>query len=193
MGGLLVALAALALYSLAIRSDSEPTTSYVVAVVDIAPGATITADMLGLQPIDLPVSVTGSVFSPLDEDLVLGGVAVAPITQGAIVPRAAVRGPDQITAALTEISFEIAAPRALNGRLRAGERVDLLVTVGNGAEATTQRLLDGVLVTAIHDGSDIALGVDDIVVTVALAEPDEAVALVNAVDTGRVTLVRATK
>ena len=192
VGGLLIAVAALVLYSLAARSDGAPATSYVVAVVDVTPGTTLTADMLGLQAMDLPASVAATAFAPDDDALVLGGVTVTPIAAGAIVQRDLVRAPDQITAALTEVSFEIESPRALNGRLRAGERIDLVVTTGTGADAATSLLLGGVLVTEIHEGRDIDLGIDDVVVTIALERSTDAVAVVNAVDTGRITLVRAT-
>ncbi|MDG2111467.1 MAG: SAF domain-containing protein [Actinomycetota bacterium] len=140
VGGLLVAIAGLGLFAAYQRSEAQPTTSYVVATVDIAPGTTVTLDMVGLQNFELPASVAAGAFGANADDELLGSVAVGPIAAGEILQRAALRpgGEGGDAPAPYEQSFELESSRALNGDLRAGEYVDVVATVGSGSAATTE-------------------------------------------------------
>lgn len=192
VGGLLVALAAMGIFAAYQGAGDDAPLSYVVATADIAPGQTITAAVVGRQPIELPESVAIGAFGPGTDDEIIGSVAVGPVSAGELVQRSSLRpGGTSERDAGHEVSFEISASRALNGSLQAGELVDVVATIGSGSTATTERILRRELVVAIGAPLQAALGVDTIVVTVALDDADDAVALAAAVDTGRVTVVRS--
>ena len=121
LGGLLVAVAALGLYATVRSAGAPPQTSYVVARAAIAPGTTLTADLLGAQRVDLPDSLAAATFSIDQDELVLGAVAVEPIAAGDLVHRSDVADADRAELAPFEMSFRIDADRAVAGSLRAGD------------------------------------------------------------------------
>lgn len=188
----MVAVAALGLFVVAQQPANEISTSYVVATSDIAPGTRVTADMVGLQRIDLPSSVAAQAFGPDAEQSVLGAVTVSAIRSGELLQSSDVRPSDADAPLETryEISFEIDATRALDGALRAGESVDLIATKGAGPTAETHRIQQDVVVLAVSTQSQSLTG-DQLVLTVGLATPEDAVAVASAIDTGQVTVVRA--
>ena len=191
VGGLLVAIAALGLYASVRSASAPPQTSYVVARTAIAPGTTLTAEVLGAQRMDLPDSLAAAVFS-LDEDaLVLGSVAVEPIAAGDLVHRSDVDDAARADLAAFEMSFRIDADRAVAGTLRAGEHVDIISTNGVGADTATETILRDVVVLEVRRSGDSSLAGDRQVVTVALELPGHAERLAHAVDEGTLTLVRS--
>lgn len=193
VGGLLVAIAGLGLFAAYQRSGAPPSTAYVVATVDIAPGTTVTLDMVGLQNLELPASLAARAYMAGDDAELLGSVAVGPIAEGELLQRAALRPGSDLRSAPAphEQSFELDASRALNGDLRAGEYVDVIATIGTGSSATTELILADTLVVAVADPADAALGGDGVVITLALQHEADTVGLAAAVDTGRLTIVRS--
>ena len=115
LGGLLVTVAALGVFSAYRSADRPPTTSYVVARTEIAPGSIITADDVGLQAMELPPTVAQGAFTGADDAVVLGSVAVAPIGQGELLQSAGLRPASAIDRASPgyEMAFEISSARAL--------------------------------------------------------------------------------
>lgn len=191
VGGLLVAVAALGLYASVRSAGAPPQTSYVVARAAIAPGTTLTADLLGAQRMDLPDSLAAATFSIDQDELVLGAVAVEPIAAGDLVHRSDVDDADRAELAPFEMSFRIDADRAVAGSLRAGDLVDVIATSGLGGDALTETILREVLVLEVRQAGDSSLAGDRQVVTVALDLPGHAERLVHAVDEGTLTLVRS--
>lgn len=189
VGGFLVALSALGIFTAYSRAATGPTTRYVVARHDIAAGARLSADDLVLLPMALPeVVVEAAVFAR--EDAVVGATAVGPIRRGELVEAGDVvrkqSAPEEL-----ELSFSIDMARALAGTLRAGERVDVLATFGSGAETYTVTVVRQARV--LHSQSDrSALATSAVVLSLALSTSDEALALTHALNAGEVTLVRST-
>jgi hypothetical protein len=92
--------------------------------------------------------------------------------------------------ALVEVSFALPRDRALDGRLRSGDRVDVFVTYDD----YTAAVVDGAEVVTVADDAGSALGpAGDVTVTLALEAASRRAQLVHAVRAGEVTLVRSTQ
>jgi Flp pilus assembly protein CpaB len=185
-------MAGIGIYSAYQGADDVPTTQFVVARSDIAPGTVVTNEHVGLVAMSLPDLQSSQAFNGTEDGLVLGSVAIQAVGGGELLQRSDLRvGPASDAAASTEISFEIDTARALNGKLQAGEHVDLIATFGSGLTATTEQVLSGVRVVAVDRESNSSLATDQIVITLALDRSADAVAVARAIDTGKLTLVRA--
>lgn len=191
VGGFLVALAALGVFVAYSRAAAGPSTSYVVARHDIPVGSRLTADDLTTLPMELP-SVVAANAAFTNEGKVVGATTVGPIRRGELVQAGDVVQKRSAADEL-EVSFSIAASRAIGGTLRPGDRIDVLATFGSGADTYTVAVVRHarVLSTGRSGG---ALGGDGQTetITVALATSDEALALSHAVTAGEVTLARST-
>ena len=190
VGGLLVAVAALGLYAAVRSTKAPPTTLYVVAREPIAPGTVIGTEHVGAQRMELPSSLAEAAFTSFDDDLVIGSVAIEAVASGELVQRSDVRPIAAGDTTPFEMSFRIDADRAVAGSLRAGERVDVLATRGNSADAPTEVVERNLVVIAIERAGDSSLAGERQVITVALDTSSQAIALAGAVDTATVTLVR---
>ncbi len=178
-------------------SNASPSTQYVVAVADIAPGTVITSDHVGLQAIDLPGGVAVAAFAPERGNDVLGAVAVNFVGAGELVATSDVRpilGDPLLASAVEsryELSIEIDLARALNGQMLPGELVDIVTTSGTGASAATRRIAVDAQVLAISEIGEAGLGLGAVAVTLAVPSPDIVLEIVAANDQGVLTLVRA--
>ncbi len=190
IGGLLVALAALGLYATVRSAQAPPSTLYVVARTAIAPGTVLTPDLVGAQRMDLPDGLAAGAFSSIQDDLVIGSVAIEAIAAGELVQQSDIRPDTGNNATPFEMSFRVDSDRAVGGTLRAGERVDVIATFGSSAQASTQVIERNILVIAVRRSGDSSLAGERQVITVALDNPEQAVSLAGAVDKANITLVR---
>lgn len=187
-GGLLVTAAAVGLFSASTRAGQASRQSYVVADRALVPGARIEPGDLALQALHLSPAMAARAFA--DRGAVVGATVLAPLAPGELVQASAVvarrSGPGS-----RELSFTVERGR-VNAALRDGERVDLLATYGAAADGFTAMVVRQALVVSL-DGSRGSLGDGaPVVVTVALDDPADALALAHAVQVGKVTVVRAT-
>jgi Flp pilus assembly protein CpaB len=189
VGGFLVAVSALGIFTAYARATAGPTTSYVVARHDLALGTQLSDDDLITLPMELPAAVARhAAFNRTSA--VIGATTIGPIRQGELVQAGDLvrkrSGPAEL-----EISFEIEPARALAGTLRPGELVDVLATFGAGSDAYTVVVVQQARVLA-STSSKTALAAGGDVISLALASSDAALALTHAVNAGEVTLVRST-
>jgi Flp pilus assembly protein CpaB len=185
-GGLLVALAGVGTFVAWQRSTGTPGTSYAVAARTIRPGERVSADDLRLEPVDLPDGVAAAAFAGSDD--LVGRVTLGPVAEGELLQRGQLsdRGHDQPA---VEVSFAIDRDRALDGRLRSGDRVDVFVTDAGRTAAVSE----GVQVVAVGGGDGSSFSGDrKVTITVSLAEPAARAPLIHALREGDVTLVRST-
>ncbi|HET9442113.1 MAG TPA: RcpC/CpaB family pilus assembly protein, partial [Acidimicrobiales bacterium] len=96
-------------------------------------------------------------------------------------------GPDE-----REVSFSLETARAVAGTLRSGERVDVLATFGTGTASYTTAIVRHARVLVAEGGSGALGDSRNETVTLAVTDPEEALAVTHAVNVGEVTLVRST-
>ena len=190
LGGLLVAISALGLFTAFGAAGAEPLRSFVVARRDMAPGTVIGPDDVGLREMDLPPEVASHSFDDTDAELVLGRVTSGRLSAGQLVARSDLEPSGDGSRPPLEISLELDSDRAVDGSLAPGDVVHVVATTGSGRDAITSVILRGVTVMDVARSGDPGLASFRQVVTLALDRTEDAVALASAADTGEVTLVR---
>ncbi len=188
VGGLLVAASAVGLFAAYAGVGGEPDRSYVVAGHDLGAGARLGPGDLAVVPMDLPDGVAGRSFS--SPEALAGATLVTPLAEGELVQSSAVvakaSGPSS-----RELTFSVAGA-SLARTVEPGERVDVLATYGGPGDAVTVVVASGVLVVDL-EGPESRLGdPGSRSVTLALEDPDEALAVAHAIQVGRVTVLRST-
>jgi len=187
-GGLLVAAAAVGLFSASTRAGQASRQSYVVTSRALVAGARIQPGDLAVQDLHLPPVVAARAF--VDPGALEGATVLAPLGAGELVQASAVvagrGGPSS-----RELSFTVERGR-VNAALRDGERVDLLATYGAAADGFTAMVVRQALVVSLDETRGSLGDGAPVVVTVALDDQADALALAHAVQVGKVTVVRAT-
>ncbi|MDH3756170.1 MAG: SAF domain-containing protein [Acidimicrobiia bacterium] len=197
LGALLVAVAAIGLFVAYREAVGEPDTDYVILEAAVEPGERITAADVRIEAIDLPPEVGATAFTSIDQ--VVGAVAITPLASETIVPRDNVLllapGEEPESPPWREMSFGIGIDHAVDGRLRPGERIDMIATYSTQSEAETVVVFRDAPVLRVSEGEGGVLSsTDGLVITVALVDPAEVLATINAVDDAdEITVIRATK
>ena len=189
-GGFLVAVASVGTFAAYRGSSSGPSHRYVVAAHDIAAGETVGAGDVRSAPVDLPGDLAAHAFA--DATTVVGRVTLAPIAAGELLQTGAVA--DRAKAdPRYELSVPVERARALGGDLDAGELVDVIATIGTGADAKTTVVAQRAAVVRVIDAKRTTVGSSgDIVLGLALPTSDEVLAVTHASQAGTITIVRAT-
>ncbi len=188
VGGFLVAVAAVGTFGAWTASTAGPRTAYVVAARDLAPGEQLTAADLTLVPMELPAGPAGAAFT--DPAVLEGATLLGPLARDELVQAGSVvrplGGPDTV-----QTSFAIDAAAALNGNLKRGERIDLLVTYGSGESATVRRVATGALVVEVVQGREV-VGSSGSLVLVLAVDPGEVTDIAHAAAAGSLRVIRTT-
>jgi len=185
LGGLLMAIAAVGVVVAYRGSDGGAADTVVVAAHDLRPGQQIEGDDLRLVAVDLPADTLASAFS--EPEAIIGRVVLGPVAEGELVQRGAVTSDDG--SAANEIAITLPRAQVAVGRLKQGERVDVYVTYDD----RTTSVVRGVEVVQIGADGDRSVTSDrDVEVVVAVDSSDAVAALVHALRTGAVTVVRST-
>lgn len=187
VGGLLVAAAGVGTYAAWAAADDAPSTTYAVAARDLPVGHVIGSGDVELVAVDAPPSVAARAFAEGDTSLLVGQLTVAPLAEGDLVQRSAVVVPEDADRA-RQFSFAIDASAALAGTLQQGERVDVLVTLGDGDDAATEVVAEGATVAQLRGDPDEGR----LVVLLSVSDDTDLPALVTAARRGELTLVRTT-
>jgi Flp pilus assembly protein CpaB len=192
LGGLLVTVAAVGVFAAYAGAQSAPSHHAVVARGDLPAGHRLEANDLATQPVELPPATAGTTFASVDD--LVGAVTLAPVQADELVQRSAVLAGAVDAEPAHEFSFPVERDRAVDGDLRRGELVDLLATYGTGSEAYTVVLSRGATVVDVEVAARGTLsGTGGLVLTVALASPDEVLDVAHASQVASVTVVRATR
>lgn len=186
VGGLLIAVAGVSTFAAWQQASGTADESYAVAARTILPGQSLTAADVRFEPIDLPARLSAVAFT--DASGIEGRVALGPIGDGELVQLGQVsdRGQAGPTA---ELSFSIARDRAVDGRLRSGDLVDVFVTADGGTAAVAEGVQ--IVDAAAHDDGSFAT-TGDLTITVTITDPGLREPLIQALREGEVTLVRST-
>jgi Flp pilus assembly protein CpaB len=186
LGALLVTVALLGVSQAYAHADRPPSTGYAVAGHALAPGSVLDPSTVELVPADLPHALAERAFT--STEVLDGAVTLAPLAAGELIQLSQVLPPDEAPLAGVELSFSVAAERALGGSIRPGEEVDLVASFPAGPTRVVAR---DALVTRATTGGDALL--DDggqLVLTVRLLEDGELLDVVEAVDDGQLTVTR---
>lgn len=189
MGGLLVALAAVGIFAGYLSATAGHARPTVVATTDLGPGHRLTAADLAVVRLELPGSVAERTY--VSPSQLVGAVVLGPVGRGELLQSSDVLAGDAPGGPGREISFAIDAARAVDGRLRPGEPVDVLATFGTGADATTTVVATAVRIARRSDPGGGLAGPGTQVVTLTMPDEATTIAVANAVDTATVTLVRS--
>jgi Flp pilus assembly protein CpaB len=188
IGGLLVTAAGVGLFAAYQRAAAGPQRAYVIARHDVTMGTRLQRDDLAMVRMDLAPAVRGRAFA--NADVLVGATILGPLAGGELVQRGAVT---RSTGAATdrEVTVPIERTRVVSG-LRDGERVDVLVTYGTGADAYTVTAVRQAVVVRV-DRSRTSLGDSSVVlVTLTLSRSNDVLAVAHGSRAGQLTLARAT-
>ena len=186
VGGLLMAVAALGVFVAYSRASARPTAPVVVASTRLLAGETITAEDVHLVEADLPTEVATGTFGAAED--VIGRIALGPIAEGEILQAGLVTD-DVSGGARHEVALTLPRAQVAVGRLKQGEQVDLFVTAGN----TTELVVRSAEVVQLGSAGDGSITSDrEVELVVAVPSGDAVTALVHALRTGDVTVVRST-
>lgn len=186
LGGVLMAAAAVGVYLAYDQASAHPTESVVVATHAIRVGEVLAPDDLDTIQADLPAGAADATFASVDA--VIGRVVLGPIADGEIVQAGSVTD-QRRAAALHEVAISLPRANLAVGRLKQGERVDVFVTY----DETTTSVVRGAEVVEItaDDGGSLTSS-RDVTLVVAVPSGDVVAAVVHALRTGDVTVVRST-
>jgi Flp pilus assembly protein CpaB len=189
VGGILVAAAVLGTYAASTQSAKADMQTVVVATRDIAPGTR-------LQPGDVR-TVKMQIDSALADRIVQstsklsGATSLAPLRSGDVIQSSGIAAASSSTPYL-EVSFSLPASRALDGSLRPGETVDILVTDKSVPSAVAHAAVSNAQVLRTQAGNGGMGQSEDLTITVGVKSRSEAAAVAAAIDHGQVTLLRTT-
>lgn len=197
VGALLVAGAAVGVFGAYLNATAEPTTTYLVANRSIEPGtrfATIddVAAALSGVAVDLHPEIAARAIPIEEADGLVGTVLISPFEPGDLLHRTDIVRDGGVPEAQT-LSFSLPASDAVAGTLRAGERIDVLATYGQGDTAYTAYVVRGVPVIRVAGGAGggIGGGGEDVSLTVAVTSLADVQALGHAVNTASVFVTRS--
>jgi Flp pilus assembly protein CpaB len=166
-------------------SEDRPHGTVVVAAHDLRPGQQIEADDLRLAAVELPADTRAATFGGLDA--VVGRVVLGPVARGELLQRGVLTAERRVAA--NEIAITLPRAQVAVGRLKQGERVDVYVTY----DRRTSSVVRGVEVVQIGADADRSVTSDrDVEIVVAVDSTESVAALVHALRTGEVTIVRST-
>lgn len=189
VGGFLVALAAVGVFAAYTSATAGPVTSYAVAARDLAPGDRVGPASLRLVPLDLPDEQRRRSFDVIEP--LLDATVIEPLLAGELIQEGSLVATGAAPGTRA-VSFAIDAAHAVNGTLRAGERVDVLATFGAGGEACTFLVAADVALVRVSESAGSLTAQSSMTITVEADSADAALAISHAANAGTLTLVRTT-
>ena len=190
MGGFLVALAAVGIFAAYTGATADTRQRYVASRADLPIGHRIERADLAVLPMDLPAEVGSR--AARDPSRLVGMIVIGPVAKGELVQASDVAAAGGEGATGPQVSFPIDSARALAGRLRVGELVDVVATYDAAGSGQTLVVARGArVVDRSKPTSTLGDGGKE-VVTLAVASRAETLAVAHAANAGDVTLVRVT-
>jgi hypothetical protein len=195
LGALLIAASAVGVTGVVLSATAAPATSFVVAADALEPGARFASiedvrAAFGRATVDLPPTLAERAVPVEELDALVGQVLLAPLERGDLLVRSALVE-QRADGGEDVLSFALPRTAAVAGALRPGERIDVVATYGSGATATTDYVVRRVRVLGVSTPDVGVVGASsELTLTVALASPDDVLALGHAISTADVFVVR---
>lgn len=188
VGGFLVALAAVVVFAAALSGSNNHERTYLVANQPLAAGTVITTGDLGTARMQLSSASSSLAFT--DSGSVVGRALAVPVQAGQLL-QTSLLAPSSPQSPLRPVAASV-DPDSL-GDLTAGEKVDVLVTVGTGTSTQVSAVMRGAeLMEVGHSSSGVLSGPSSsVVVTLGVSTLAEVEAIVRAQSAGTVSLVAA--
>lgn len=189
LGGLLITLAVLGILLAGQLGDDATYQDVVVAREDLAPGTVLEAKHVAQIRLRLDESADWVVQ---DTEAVIGSVLLGPVGRLEFLQRSnvATATPGSLPAGLAEVSIAIERERAPK-RMAPGELVSVLATFDEGEFPTTRLIADRVLVLSFNDGTG-DFSQTDTVLRLGIADGQVASEIVNASQTGEISIIGVT-
>lgn len=163
-----------------------PGDEVVVAARTLRIGDTIELDDLRTVAVDLPGDIATTAFA--DPAMLVGRVVLGPLEVDEIVQRGSVTA-EPSAGANHEIALTLPRGHIAVGRLKEGERVDVFVTTD---DRTTSVVRGAQVVHISEHGGGSLTSARELTLVVAVPSGDAVAAVVHAIRTGDVTVVRST-
>jgi hypothetical protein len=183
VGGLLVAVAALGLFTAWRQATQQHTTRYLVAAQDLPAGTVISAGSLATVEAKVDGTPARRLFA--DPDHLIGMVTTQSLQSGELLSASMVQ-PATAVGPVYEIAVSLSTDAALAGQVRVGERVSVMASDDHCSSV----LATNAAVQRIEDQGD-SLSAGKYIVNLRLANADELLALAQASKAGTVRLARS--
>lgn len=193
VGGLLVALAAIATIVVSTSSSGPQPIDVVVADTDITPGTRLGPDVLRVEAMALPDALVDGTFDDANE--LIGTVARSTIGAGELLQVGDVveaSAAQRAAAPTREMSLHVDSTRIGGGQLESGDSVDVIATYGTGDDAFTTLVLRDARVVSVRTSDDAIGSARGVTLTLGLGSRDETMALAHAIDVAQLSIVRTT-
>ena len=181
-GAFLVTAAAVGVFAAYLDATAEPSTSWLVATEDIAPGEALDAGSLDTVAIDLPAEQQEQLVGADELEQVTDRVALGPVRAGDLLQWTTVLAAEPPDGATT-FTFSLPGNRVAL-RLEAGDTIDIVATY---SETTVYVARDIQLLS----NPSTAAGDGGATITIAVQDPDTVLAIANALDSAEVFVVRS--
>lgn len=192
VGALLIATAAVTVFATYLNASAPPTTRFLAASVDVAPGTfiadlSVAEQLFHLVPLELVEEVGRRAFEGHQLDRIVGRVFVAPLSQGELLQQSSVANPG-VQPQAHAMSLSLPRAHALGGDLVVGERVDVFSTSTVNGRSMTELVVAHAQVLALDRATSTAGG--SVLLIAGLASREEIVAVGHAANTGVLFLAR---
>jgi len=184
LGGVLMAVAVVGVFSAYTRVGQDPTDPIIVTTRAIRVGEVLEAS--DLRQVDGELPSDDAAFG--DVERLVGRVALGPMNEGEVVQAGSVTA-EPATPGVHEVAVALPRRQIAVGRLKPGERVDVFVTY----DERTSSVVRGAEVVQIEADDAGSLTSDrEVSLVIAVPSGDAVAAVVHALRTGDVTVVRST-
>ncbi len=178
-----------ALLTMNVLRTADRTRPVLVAARELAPGTVIDAGSVRVARVHADGAILATLLDARSPSAVTGRVTVAHVAAGSLLTKDAIRAAGA-GAAPRAMSFPIPLSRAVGGALDVGDRVDVLAVQHNSGRGGYVATDVPVLAFTTHSGGPLHAA-DDASITIAV-DPAAAQRVAAALETGSITLVRAT-
>lgn len=181
-----MALAAVGVFVAYTDATEGPQHTVVVAARALRVGEAIELADLRSIAVELPSDVVSGTFT--DPAALVGRIVLGPVDADEIVQGAAVTD-DRAVEGTHEVALTLPRGQIAVGRLKQGERVDVFATLD---DRTTSVVRGAQVVHISEDGGGSLTSARELTLVVGVPSGDAVAALVHALRTGDVTVVRST-